>query len=189
MPLAAPLRLERARTQLVVVDIQEKLLPFISEHEQVLAQAGRMIRAAVELDLPITVSEQYVRGLGPTRPEINDALGGPENFERFEKLAFSLCRDEPLRHRVVALKRPQVLLVGIETHVCVLQTALDLLGVPAQPVVLADAVGSRRPQDHAMALERMRPAGVVVSTVESAIFELLERSGTELFKRILPIVK
>jgi nicotinamidase-related amidase len=89
----------------------------------------------------------------------------------------------------VSLGRPQVLVVGVETHVCVRQTALDLLAARMQPVLLADAVGSRRAGDREVALDGLRSAGVAVTTVEAAIFDLLVRSGTELFKRILPIVR
>jgi nicotinamidase-related amidase len=177
------------QAQLVVVDIQEKMLPHVAEHEQVLAQAVRMLRAAVEMELPITISEQYVRGLGPTVGDIVAAAEGARDAVRLEKLSFSLLRDETLRERIVGLRRPQVLLVGVETHVCVQQTALDLLGVSLQPVVLADAVGSRRPSDREISLDRLRTADAIVTTVESAIFELLEVSGTELFKRLLPIVR
>jgi len=189
MPVSPAERLIVARTQLLVVDVQENLLPHVAEHENVLAQCVRMIRAAVVLELPITLSEQYVRGLGATRAEILAAAGEAGRYERIEKLTFSVLRHDALRQRLVALGRPQVLIVGIEAHVCVQQTALDLLELGLQPVVLADAVGSRRPADRAVALERMRSAGVTVTTVEAAIFELLERAGTELFKRMLPIVR
>jgi nicotinamidase-related amidase len=177
------------QAQLVVVDIQEKMLPHVAEHEQVLAQAVRMLRAAVEMQLPITISEQYVRGLGPTVGDIVAAAEGARDAIRLEKTSFSVLRDENLRERIVGLRRPQVLLVGVETHVCVQQTALDLLGVSLRPVVLADAVGSRRPSDREISLDRLRTAGAIVTTVESAIFELLEVSGTELFRRLLPIVR
>jgi nicotinamidase-related amidase len=182
-------RLARSQAQLVVVDIQEKMLPHVAENDGVLAQSVRMIRAAVEMELPITVSEQYVRGLGPTLPEVLAAAGAPPRYERIEKMTFSVMGHEPLRERIVGLGRPQVLLVGIETHVCVLQTALDLLDLDRQPIVLADAVGSRRAGDRGVALDRLRSAGATVTTVESVIFELLERAGTELFKRLLPIVR
>jgi nicotinamidase-related amidase len=189
VPAPRDARLTIPHTQLVVVDVQENMLPHVAEREDVLAQCVRMTRAAVALELPITISEQYVRGLGATRPEIIDAAGGPGRFERFEKMTFSVVRDEPLRQRIVSLGRPNVLLVGVETHVCVQQTALDLLELRHEPVVLADAVGSRRPRDRDVALDRLRAAGAIVSTVESAIFELLERAGTDLFKRLLPIVR
>ncbi len=180
--------LAREQAQLVVVDLQEKMLPHIAQREDVLAQAVRMIRAAGEFEIPVTVSEQYVRGLGPTVPEVTAALERLRHA-RLEKTSFSLLKDAPLRARITGLARPQVLLVGVETHVCVQQTALHLLEIGLLPVVLADAAGSRRPADRDTALERMRQAGAIVTTVESAIFELLEASGTELFKRLLPIVR
>jgi nicotinamidase-related amidase len=181
--------LDKSQAQLVVVDVQEKMLAHIHGREDVLAQVVRMMRAAAELELPLTVSEQYVRGLGATVPEIIAAAGEPKRHVRLEKMAFSLMRDAPLRERIVGLRRPQIVLVGIEAHVCVQQTALDLARLGLEPYVLADAVGSRRPVDRDVALERMRAAGVTVSTVEAAIFEMLEISGTDVFKRMLPIVK
>lgn len=179
-------RLDRARAQLLVVDIQDRLLPFITDHDSVVAQAERMIRAARILELPITVSEQYKKGLGPTNAAIAAAA---EDAPRFEKRTFSFCADAKCRKRISSVLRPHVLLVGIETHVCVLQTALDLLEMQMTPYVLADAVGSRHPVDHYTALDLMRQAGAVVMTVEAAIFRLLHEAGTELFKRILPLVR
>jgi nicotinamidase-related amidase len=179
-------RLDLQRVQLLVVDIQEKLLPKIANCESVLAQAERMVKAAVALDMPITVSEQYPRGLGSTAPAIAAAAGGAQ---RCEKMTFSFCADGACRERLVSLLRPQVLLVGIETHVCVQQTALDLLDLGMSPTVLADAVGSRRALDWQIALDRMRSAGVTVTTVEAAIFELVHVAQGEKFKAILPIVR
>ncbi|MEW6249587.1 MAG: isochorismatase family protein [Planctomycetota bacterium] len=179
-------RLDRDHVQLLVVDIQEKLLPHIHEHAQMLAQAERMIRAAVVLDVPITVSEQYPKGLGSTNPAIVDAAAGAT---RLAKMSFSFCGEAACRSRLASVLRPQVLLVGIETHVCVQQTALDLLGMQMQPVVLADAVGSRRPLDCQIALDYLRAAGAIVTTVEAVIFQLVRESSGELFRRILPIVR
>jgi nicotinamidase-related amidase len=179
-------RLEAPKAQLVVVDLQEKLLPHIAEHENVVSQVVRMVRAARELELPITVSEQYPEGLGRTPPAV---LVAAEGASRLEKTTFSLWQDEPIRERMLSLTRSHVLLAGIEAHVCVQQTAFDLLETQMVPFVLADAVGSRRPLDRDIALDRMRSAGMSVTTVESAIFEMLEEAGTELFKRILPIVR
>ncbi|RMF85422.1 MAG: hydrolase [Planctomycetota bacterium] len=179
-------RLDREQAQLVVVDVQDRLLPLIHEHEQVVAQCARMIRAARVLEIPMLVSEQYPAGLGHTTSALLDVADGAS---RAEKSAFSVCRDEATFAPIKRAARPQVLLVGIEAHVCVLQSALDLLASGRQPFVLADAVSSRRPLDRETAFDRMRAAGVVVTTVESAIFELLEFSGTPEFKQILPIVK
>jgi nicotinamidase-related amidase len=179
-------RLVIGRAQLLVIDIQEKLFPLIHENQRVAAKSALMIKAARALDVPVTVSEQYVKGLGPTIAPLAEAIAG---LPRCEKLAFSFCGEPPCRARIESAGRPQVLLVGIETHVCVQQTALDLLRDGMVPVVLADAVGSRTALDYHVALERMRSAGVIVTTTESAIFELLGASGTEPFKKILPLVK
>ena len=165
---------------------QYLMLPHIAEHERVLTQAARLMQAARALDLPITVTEQYPRGLGPTVPPIVAAAG---DAPRLEKTTFSVCADEGCRAAVASAQRPQVLLVGIETHVCVQQTAVDLLEMQMRPFVLADAVGSRRTLDHEVALHHLRGLGVAVTTVESVIFALVRESGTELFKRILPIVR
>ncbi len=179
-------RLKTEKAQLVVVDLQERLLPHIADHESIMAQCVRMIRAARELELPITLTEQYPEGLGHTCSTVTDAL---DRATPFEKVTFSLWQDAACRERLRELARPQVLLAGIEAHVCVQQTAFDLLEAGLLPFVLADAVGSRRRFDRDVALDRLRAAGVVVTTVESAIFEMLARAGTDLFKRILPIVR
>jgi isochorismate hydrolase len=179
-------RLDCEHAQLLIVDIQERLLPSIHEHASLVARAELMIRAAAALDLPVTLSEQYTKGLGPTTPPIAAAAAGAE---RFEKLHFSCCADTRLRARLSEVLRPQVLIVGIEAHVCVLQTALDLLAMQMRPFILADAVGSRRVLDCQVALDGLRAAGAIVTTVESAIFQLVHESGTEMFKRILPLVR
>jgi len=178
--------LDAKRAQLLIVDLQEKLLPHIAGHESVLSQAVRIARAACELELPITISEQYPQGLGRTPSAV---LVAAEGASRVEKMTFSVWRDEAAREKLLGLGRPQILMVGIEAHVCVQKTAFDLLEAQMTPFILADAIGSRRPLDAQLARERLQAAGVVVSTVESAIFEMLDRADTELFKRILPIVR
>ncbi len=184
MPIHESLRINRA--QVVVVDVQERLLPHISEHERVLAQSERLVLAARQMDLPVTVSEQYPQGLGHTHPMLRAAAA---DCETVTKMTFSVWRDDAARRQLVSRERQQVLLVGIETHVCVQQTALDLVRAGFDTVVCADAVGSRRSSDRAVALERMRHAGVDITTVEAALYELMNEAGTDLFKRILPLVK
>lgn len=173
-------------SRVVVVDIQERLLPSIHEHEQVIAQTVKLLNAARILGVPIFVSEQYKKGLGETHRAILDATG---NAPRLEKSTFSCCGDNAMQSALTADDRKQIILVGIETHVCVLQTALDLLVQGFQPVVAADAVGSRRVFDRDVALDRMRQSGATVTTVESLIFELTQRSGTDVFKQILSLVR
>jgi nicotinamidase-related amidase len=181
-----PIRIVRDAATLLIVDIQAKLFPHIAEHDSLQRQAIRMARAARELGLPIVVSEQYREGLGATLPSVMDVVG---DAVLVEKMAFSVCGDAAAMNRIDALSRRHVLLVGIETHVCVQQTALDLLERGMSPFVLADAVGSRHAVDRDVALDRMRHAGIVVTTVESAIFEMTREAGTDVFRRILPIVR
>jgi nicotinamidase-related amidase len=180
------LRIVAPKAQLLVVDLQERLLPHIAEHDSITSQAIRMIRAARELGLAITITEQYPAGLGHTPAAVGAAA---EGVSPLEKMTFSVWQDTACRQRLLAPARPMVLLIGIEAHVCVQQTAFDLLEGGLIPFVLADAVGSRRPADRDVALGRLRSTGVSVTTVEAAIFEMLDRAGTALFKRLLPIVR
>ncbi len=184
--MKAPWRLEAGRAQLLVVDIQERLLPHIHEYTRVVEQTARMCRAAAQLALPVTLTEQYPEGLGATTPAVREVTS---DATRLEKLTFSVWQDAALREHLTDLDRPQVLIAGIETHVCVQQTVFDLLDAQMTPFVLADAVGSRRALDWETALRRMERAGATVTTFEAAVFGMLDRCDTELFKRILPIVK
>jgi len=183
-----PRILSRQNTILLVVDIQEKLAAVMDERERVVQQSLRMIRAAHVLDVPVLVTEQYSKGLGPTVPELREALeGGPQAVE---KLTFSCCGEEGVLNALGALpERDTVLLVGMEAHVCVYQTALDLMAHEYAVHLAADAVCSRRPRDEQIALDGLRGLGVTVTTVESAIFQLLEQAGTAEFKEILKLVK
>lgn len=179
-------RLQLEHTALLVVDLQEKLLPAIHEHEQVVQQCSRLIDAANALGLPVLVTEQYKKGLGDTVPTIRERLG--EARCCLEKLKFSACI-EPVREILQREQIRTVIVCGVETHVCVLQTCLDLAEMGLVAAVAVDATGSRRPLDRDTAITRMTQAGVVPVTIESAIFDMVREAGTERFKSILPIVK
>jgi len=178
-------KLEPGGAVLLVVDIQEKLLPAIDHAEACVAAAKRMIEAARVLVVPTVVTEQYPAGLGPTCAAIKEALG---DAPVAEKVRFSACVDSVMR-ALAQLSRRQVIVVGIEAHVCVQQTVLDLLRAGYLPYVCADAVSSRQPLDRQTAMARMRQAGAIITTTESVIFELLGQAGTQQFKQILRIVK
>jgi nicotinamidase-related amidase len=170
--------LDRERTALVVVDVQEGFRPY--ESFAGVAQAcAKLVRAARILDLPRVVSEQYPKGLGHTAPEV-----GLEGERPIEKSVFSAARAEGFD----LAGRDQALVCGIETHVCVSQTVLDLLGRGIEVQVPADAVGSRHGIDYERGLERLERAGAVVTTVEAALFELLERAGTPEFKAVQKLI-
>jgi nicotinamidase-related amidase len=180
------LRLTRAQAGLVVVDIQERLLPAIFEKERVQENAVRLIQGAAVLQVPVFVTEQYRKGLGPTVPEVAAAIPG---FVPREKLAFSACGAAGF---VPALKKQKVseaILCGIEAHVCVSQTCLDLLDHGFRVFVVADAVSSRTPENYRIGLDRMRAAGAVIVSTEMVLFELLGQAGTAEFKQILALVK
>ena len=171
--------LERDRAALVVVDVQEGFRPYAS-FAGVAQACAKLVRAARILDVPRVVSEQYPRGLGHTAPEV-----GLEEGERvIEKTVFSAARAEGFDLG----GRDQVVLCGIETHVCVSQTVHDLLGRGVEVHVPADAVGSRHAIDYERGLERLERAGAVVTTVEAALFELLERAGTPEFKAVQKLI-
>ena len=176
------------RTMVLVIDVQEKLLPSIVGGEQVIAAVRELLDGARVFDLPVLVTEQYPKGLGATHATIRAALA--ESRARvLEKPMFSACADGNVREALLALDRPQIIITGIETHVCVQQTALDLRSRDYDVFVCADAVGSRGRVDHETALDRMRQAGVLVTTVESALFELCERCDTSRFKAMLEVIK
>jgi len=178
-------RMRPDNTVLLVVDVQDKLLPAIHEADNVVEFARRMIEAAKVLGLPILAAEQYPQGLGRTCAILREAFAP---VQPVEKTLFSACVAR-IAERLREVDRLNVLVVGIEAHVCVQQTVLDLVRLGYTPFVCADAVGSRRPLDRDTAIERMRQAGAVITTTESATFELLGEACTDAFKKILKIVK
>ncbi len=170
--------LNRDRAALVVVDVQEAFRPYES-FAGVAGACAKLVQAARILDLPTTVSEQYPKGLGHTAPEV-----GLEAQTPIEKSVFSAVRADGFDLR----GRDQAIVCGIETHVCVSQTVHDLLSEGVEVHVPADAVGSRHVIDYERGLERLERAGAVVTTVEAALFELLERAGTPEFKAVQKLI-
>jgi nicotinamidase-related amidase len=170
--------LERDRAALVVVDVQEGFRPYTT-FAAVAGACAKLVQAARILQLPTLVSEQYPKGLGPSAPEL-----GLQDEPRIEKTVFSAARAEGFDLGGAE----QALVCGIEAHVCVSQTVHDLLADGIEVHVPADAVGSRHELDYTRGLERMERAGAVVTTVEAALFELLERAGTPEFKAVQKLV-
>jgi nicotinamidase-related amidase len=170
--------LERDRTALVVVDVQEGFRSY-SSFAAVAAACSKLVRAARILEVPALVSEQYPKGLGHTAPEVD-----LQDERRIEKTVFSAARAEGFD----LAGRSQAIVCGIEAHVCVSQTVHDLLVRGVEVHVPADAVGSRHEIDYRRGVERMQRAGAVVGTVEAALFELLERAGTPEFKAVQKLI-
>jgi nicotinamidase-related amidase len=179
-------RITRAKAGLVVVDIQERLLPSIVDMDRLVQTALRLIRGAAILRLPIFVTEQYRKGIGATVPEIASAIPG---FAPLEKTAFSCFGAPGFVEALRATGVRDVLLCGIEAHVCVLQTCFDLLENGFRPFIVADAISSRTAENHRLGVERMRDSGAVIVSNEMILFELMEHAGTDEFKQVLALVK
>lgn len=177
--------LSRAESRLLIIDMQEKLVPVIDQHTEVAANCGKLIAGARILQVPVYATEQYPKGLGSTISQLAEYLP-----TRLEKLEFSCLKclnwgtssDDPEG-------RFKVVVAGVETHVCVQQTVLDLLSYGFRVYVVADAVGSRRPLDKQIALQRLASFGAIITTTESVLFEWCERAGTPEFKEISRLVK
>jgi nicotinamidase-related amidase len=166
---------------LLMVDVQERLVPAIHEHEQLVANCAWLIGVADAVNVPVLVSEQYPRGLGPTVRPLKE-LVPQDNI--IEKVHFSCGASPDCLERINDISGGQVVVAGIEAHVCVLQTALDLVDSGKDVFVVADAVSSRDPRDAELAIERMREAGVKVITREMALFEWAHKAGTQHFKAL-----
>ena len=181
-----PLRVEDC--VLAVIDIQEKLLPPIFEKNRLVRNAQLLVRLAGIMSLPVVVSTQYVKGLGATVPEIISLL--PANTNPVDKLEFGCFGNGDYCSAVSALSGRNTLLVcGMETHICVMQTALGALNQGMNVHVAADAVSSRTELNWKLGLERMRAAGAVLSSAEMMIYELMGKSGTAVFKEMLEHLK
>lgn len=183
-----PDKLDVLRASVLVIDVQEKLLPGIARADGVVSACRRLLDGARIFDLPIVVTEQYPKGLGSTERTLRAAVDTVK-AQVIEKPTFSAWEHEPIRRAMLTLDRPQVIVAGIETHICVQQTVLDLRSRDYDVYVCADAVGARSRLDHDTGIQRMGHAGAHLTTVESVLFELCHRCDTSDFKKLLAIIK
>ena len=177
--------LEIQKTALIVLDMQEKLIRAMAEKEQLIINMQKVIKGAKILGVPILFTEQYRRGLGPTIPEIAELL---TEIKPLDKMAFG-CSEPLFQEGVRSLKKEQLLLCGIESHVCIYQTAADLISMGYQVEVLADCVSSRSKENKHIALDKIRGIGARITIVEMILFELLRTAESKCFKDISQIVK
>ena len=173
-------------TVLVIIDVQEKLAKAMYEKEKLIDNLQKLIKGIKVLEVPIIWLEQNPQGLGPTMPEIAQLL---PNLEPISKLSFSCCASERFMKEMKALKRNHILLTGIEAHVCVYQTARDLVNLGYEVQVVIDTVSSRTVESKQIGLERIKEVGGSLTSVETALFELLKVAEGPKFKEILKIVK
>lgn len=184
LPFRSPLLMNADDTAVVIVDVQSKLLPVIDQSEDLIRQIKTLIEGAQLLDVPVFYTQQYPEGLGHT---VNDLLSGNAEVDSsatFDKRMFSFRQCGELFQRLKNRNIRNVVIAGIESHICVLQSALDSVAYGFDVFVVADAVGSRRPVDRSIALSRLELSGVTLTTVESAVFEWCETSEHPKFKSI-----
>lgn len=175
------------KTALVVIDVQGRLAQVMSQKETLFENLQKLIKGVQVLDLPIIWNEQLPEKLGPTSPEIAELLS--RSTQPIAKASFSCCGNPPFMDALKATGRKQVLLAGIESHVCVYQTCVDLLNLGYEVQVVSDAVSSRAPENRQLGLARMQQAGATLTSVEMALFELLRVAEGPKFKEITRIVK
>jgi len=180
------MRIDREDSAGLIIDIQGKLFPHMDQNEALLRKCSILIEGLKVLDIPLLLTEQYPKGLGSTIEEISGLI---TQETAIEKIAFSCCDEAAVMQNAILQKRRTIIICGIEAHVCVLQTVVDLHAAGYRAVVVEDCISSRNRNDKQMAVERMRTEGAVITTCESILFELARVAGTDEFKAISRLVK
>lgn len=180
------MRITKENTTGLIIDIQERLFPVMYEKEKLLKNCRMLTEGLATLGIPLVITQQYTKGLGETIPEIRSII---PTFNYFEKRDFSCCDEPSVREKLKQLETQNVIICGIEAHVCVLQTAVDLKQAGLNPVVVMDAVSSRALENIELARERFRHEGIMMTSVESILFELTRSSSAAEFKAISKLVK
>lgn len=181
------LLLRASDSTLLVVDLQEKFRPGVAGIQGVIGHTQSLVRGAIRLGIPVVATEQYPKALGQTVAEVRGLL--PDSQVYFPKLCFSAYGCEPLKESLSALAKRQVVVVGLETHVCVLQTCLELIADTFSVFVVVDAVSSRKDSDRDAALKRLEKHGAELVTTEMVLFEWLRVAGTPEFKELQALIK
>lgn len=180
------MRIAADRSLGLVVDMQERLLPHMVRAEEITRRITMLISGLTTLEVPMLLTEQYPRGLGPTVQAVRACL---PNVEPIEKISFSCCDEPRFYEKIQQGNRPWIIIAGIEAHVCVMQTAVDLAERGFTPVVVADCISSRASFDIEIARSRLASEGILLSTCESMLFELCRYAGNDTFKAISKLVK
>lgn len=178
------IRLEESIVMLI--DYQEKLVPAIHNHEQIVKKTVQLVNGLNIIGCPVIFTQQYTKGLGMTVPELMETQ---ENFQYFDKMTYSCLDTEEIKDALEKQNRKTVILAGLESHICVMQTARDLIANGYQVCIVADCVGSRTEFNCQIGMERMKQDGVTVTSVESVLFELLVKAGTPEFKAVSKLIK
>ena len=180
------MRINVEDTLFCLVDVQERLYPHVTNKDEVEKNLLTLVKGLIVHDVPFIVNEQYKKGIGETIPSLRELV---DAYPHFEKTTFSCCKNESTMEAIKAANKKVVIVAGIETHVCVLQTCIDLLEAGLQPVLVTDCVTSRKQKDTDMAIQRLIQAGVIPTTYESLLFELTVNAKNPVFKEISSLVK
>ncbi len=180
------MRIKTEQTMVLVVDIQEKLFPYMNQKDILLENCVKLIKGLKLLNITFVLNEQYPKGIGATISEIKELI--PKN-KVYEKFTFSCCKTEPTKDAIKKIDKRFVIVFGIEAHVCVLQSVLDLIELGYTPIVISDCISSRKQSDKEVALLRMSQSGAIISSCESILFELCVSSKNEVFKDISKLIK
>ncbi|UCG71235.1 MAG: hydrolase [Thermoplasmata archaeon] len=181
-----PAILTKENTALVVVDVQEKLLPYVVDKEKVVDNIKMMIKFAHIMDIPVILTEHYPKGLGTTVTEINEVL---KEYSPKKKVIFSCFGSPGFSKKIKELDVKRIMICGIESHICVEQTTLDAMDSGYEVHVIADAISSRTRMNRDFGIDKMRQFGAIISSTEMAMYEIMERADTEEFKEVLKLVK
>lgn len=180
------MKLKADKAVAIAIDYQERLMPAMSNQTRLLEKSVCLLKGLKLLGVPTILTQQNTKGLGMSVQEIYDAAG---TREYMDKMAFSICSDEAIKEAVEKPGREQVILCGVEAHICVLQTAIDLKAAGYEPVIVTDCISSRREEDKQTAVYRAMQEGILVTTCEALLFELLGKAGSDTAKAILRLVK
>ncbi len=180
------MRIERDESVAVIVDVQENLFHTVRKHEHLAVNLVILIKGLNALGVPLLRTQQYTKGLGPTVQQVDEALGA---VPVIEKISFSCCDEPSFNDALAATGKKLVVLAGIEAHVCVLQTAVDLQRTGYTPIVVEDCTSSRKENDRRSAMIRLQAEGIRIATYESILFELCRYAGSGIFKEILGLIK
>lgn len=174
-------------TLALVVDFQERLMPVIKDNNELLHNTEILIKGLKALKIPMIVTQQYTKGIGMTVPEIREAVG--EDFSYYDKLTFSCADDETIMESIKKTGKKNIIICGIEAHICVMQTLVDLIGMGYQVIFVENCIGSRKESDYQAAIRRAVSEGAVMTTYEGILFELTRVSKTDVFKEISKLIK
>lgn len=179
--------LNKENTVFILVDVQGKLAEIVYKHEELRDRLIQLIKGLKLLDIPMVWLEQYPKGLGQTSKEIAKHM--PENMQPISKMTFNACENNQFVQELSKMNRKQIIIAGIEAHICVYQTAVGLISLGYEVEIVQDAVSSRTKENKQIGLEKMKSYGMRVTSVEMVLYELMKAADTSLFKKILPIVK